>query len=88
MGSFIRGDKRRWVNGKDSGHAVREGDAGIMRRVFRVGGKMLVDVKEKRTLIMMLVVYMNTVYVQTYVCVSGSDAEQPAICRQINPGYA
>lgn len=49
---------------------------------------MLVDLKEKRILTMMLVVYMNTVYAQTYVCVSGSDAEQPAICRQINPGCA
>lgn len=88
MGSFIRDDKRRWVNGKDSGHAVRVGDAGVMRRVFTVGGKMLVEAKEKKTLIMMLVVCMNTVYVQTYMCVSGSDAEQPAICWQINPGCA
>lgn len=41
--------------------------------------------QDKRTIMpRMMMVNMNSVY----VCVSGSGAEQPAICRQINPGCA
>lgn len=29
---------------------------------------------------------VTTLCACTYVCARGSDAEQPAICRQINPG--
>lgn len=47
--------------------------------------KVVVMLKDKRTMIMRtMMVNMNPMY----VCVSGSDAEQPAICRQINPGCA
>lgn len=46
--------------------------------------KVAVMLKDKRTMIMRMMVNMNPVD----VCVSGSDTEQPAICRQINPGCA
>lgn len=69
------------------GDGVGVDDAGTMKRMFRVWVKMLGGVKKGKTLMMMMIgVYMNTMYVCT--CVWGSDAEQPAICQQINPGCA
>lgn len=47
--------------------------------------KVVVKLKDKRTMILrMMMVNM----IRVCVCVSGSDTEQPAICRQINPGCA
>lgn len=47
--------------------------------------KVVVTLKDKRTMITRTMMgNMNPMH----VCVSGSDAEQPAICRQINPGCA
>lgn len=49
--------------------------------------KVVVMLKDKRTMIMRMMM-VNMIPVCVCVCVSGSDAEQPAICRQINPGCA
>lgn len=40
----------------------------MMKRMFRVGVKLLVKVKKEKTLIMTTGVYMNTTYVRTRVC--------------------
>lgn len=68
-GNWYASKEKWWQKwGKDSGDVVRVGYAGMMRRVFSLWVKMLIDVNEKRTLTMMLVVYMNTAYAQTCVC--------------------
>ena len=50
--------------------------------------KVMVTLKDERTIMMMMMMIVSMNPMHVCVCVSGSDAEQPAICRQINPGCA
>lgn len=80
-------DDAAGVDGFDNGVGVRKMMmvfVCVCVRLHTMGSEgVVVMLKDKRTMM------MNGEYESCVcVCVSGSDAEQPAICRQINPGCA